>query len=145
MSEHNNAGGIAIHWLLFGSGGHETKPEGGVLENYTMCAEKDFRDNYYIKTICDPMKVLSYATAHNPLYRKGFYNLDEEGNIVEGLKAQEVHFEKVRINHYFSKSKEEYIEKKNRGVADSNNARTMEDFYIHDRNEVIDTEILTHI
>ncbi|MBQ7733401.1 MAG: glycosyltransferase family 2 protein, partial [Synergistaceae bacterium] len=56
MKSHPNAGGLGVNWLIFGSSGHETKPEGGVLKNFTRCAEKNFRANHHIKTICDPMK-----------------------------------------------------------------------------------------
>ncbi|MBR1438110.1 MAG: glycosyltransferase family 2 protein [Synergistaceae bacterium] len=144
MKSHENAGGIAVQWLIFGSSGHETKPEGGVLENYTMCSEKDFSPNLHIKTICDPMKVRYYGQCHFPTYIKGFYNLDENGEIVQGPRTKEVSFSKIRINHYFTKSKEEYILKKNRGNADNNTMRTMDDFYRHDQNVIRDTEILSH-
>ena len=145
MNSHPNAGGLGVNWLIFGSSGHDSKPEGGVLENYTRCAEKNFYANHHIKTICDPMKVLSAASAHFSLYFSKFYNLDENGNIVTNALTQEVHFEKIRINHYFCKSKEEYIKKRNRGMADNNSLRPMKDFINHDRNECEDTEILNHI
>ena len=145
MNTHKNAGGIAINWLIFGSAGFEKKPEGGVLENYTMCAEKDFSRNHFVKTICDPSKLLGWGNPHNPIYYRGFYNLDENGNIANYTRTEHVNYEKIRINHYFTKSKEEYIQKKNRGMADNLLIRTMEDFYIHDQNVLKDTEILSHI
>ena len=147
MSEHPKAGGIGINWLMFGSNGHIKKPKGGVLENYIRCAEKDLTTNLHIKTICDPLKVLLYCNPHFPIYRKGFHNFDEAGNIIEGPFTREVHFDKIRINHYYTKSKEEYATiKMVRGMADSNpNVRTMDYFYGGDRNEVLDTEILSRI
>lgn len=146
MSEHKNAGGIGINWLIFGSSGHETKPEGGVLENYLMCAEKNFPRNCHIKTICDPLKVLSWPIAHDPFFRKGFVNLDENGRIIEGPLSQEVHFEYIRINHYHTKSKEEYAEKVKRGRVDLQyNPMDVKNFSSHDQNLVRDTEILARI
>ena len=147
MSYHKNAGGIGINWCMFGSSGHHKKPKGGVLENFTMRAEKDFGTNRLIKTICDPMKVLSIPSVHFPIYRRGFHNLDEEGNIIaHGYSlTKEVRFDKIRINHYYTKSKEEYmINKIKRGYADST-VRNIDDFYFCDRNEVIDTEILSRL
>lgn len=46
----------------------------------------------------------------------------------------------LRINHYFTKSESEYVKKKNRGMADQSTGvkRTMQDFYLHDRNEKYD-------
>ena len=145
MKSHNNAGGIAINWCMFGSNGHITKPEGGVLENYTMRAEDNFLENFLIKTICDPMKVLGFVSVHYPIYCKGFRNLNENGEIVHGPRTHEIHFSKIRINHYFSKSREEYIAKRQRGRADINIIRPMSDFDLNDKNDIYDTEILGFI
>ena len=143
MTQHKNAGGIGVNWLVFGSNGHETKPEGGVLKNFTRCAEKDFGSNHLIKTICDPMKVLN-STTHYVIYYRGFYTLNENGEIIDGPTSKTVNFEKIRINHYFTKSKQEFIQKRARGMADNNGIRPIENFYAHDKNEVLDTEILSH-
>lgn len=146
MSEYPNAGGIAVNWCIFGSNGHITKPEGGVLENYTMRSEDDFKANLYIKTICDPQKVFFYGQCHFPTYRRGFYNLDENGNIVIGPFTDRLSYRRIRINHYFSKSMEEYMTKRKRGRADVCDViRPMDDFYAHDQNIVHDTEILSRI
>lgn len=145
MNSHPNAGGLAVNWCIFGSGGHITKPEGGVLENFTMRSEKDFSINHIIKTICDPMKVFSWINAHFPLYYRGFSNLDENGNAVTRASSASVNFETIRINHYFVKSREEFIAKRNRGMADCLGLRSMSEFDWHDKNEYTDTEILSHI
>ncbi|MBQ3402374.1 MAG: glycosyltransferase family 92 protein [Synergistaceae bacterium] len=148
MTSHKNAGGIGINWLVFGSNGHITKPEGGVLENFTRCATRNFDPNHLIKTICDPMKVFFLYDPHHAVFRKGYQTLDENGEIITGSVTSEVHYEKVRINHYFTKSKEEFISKRNRGIAFetwfmSPMIRPMSDFDSHDRNEFIDTDILS--
>ena len=146
MAEHKNAGGIGVNWLIFGSNHFEKKPEGGVLKNFTMCAEKDFPANRHIKTICDPLKVLAWRNPHFPFYRKGFQNLDENGEpINEGAFTEKVNFDKIRINHYYSKSKEEFIAKKNKGNAVGIAIRDMSYFYNNDQNIIKDTEILEKI
>ena len=142
MTEHKNAGGIGVNWLIFGSNHFEKKPEGGVLKNFTMCAEKDFPINRHIKTICDPLKVLAWRNPHYPFYRKGFQNLDENGNPIDEAFTNEVHFEKIRINHYYSKSKEEFIAKKDKGNAVGVALRDMNNFVDLDQNVIKDTEIL---
>ena len=146
MAAHPNAGGIGINWLIFGSSHHEKRPAGGVLENFTMCAERNFFVNHHIKTICDPAKAIA-ATGHYSIYSRGFHNLNENGEILSGALADQVHFDKIRINHYFTKSKEEYIAiKMERGeVATGVTRKKIEPFYDHDRNEVIDTEIISRI
>lgn len=143
MKSHENAGGLAVNWCIFGSNGHITKPEGGVLENYTMRSEDNFKYNLHIKTICDPQKVLYYGHCHFPTYRKGFFNLDENGNIVNGPFTSNITFSKIRINHYYTKSREEYTAKISRGRADALLVNDMSNFYENDQNVIHDTEILS--
>ena len=145
MKSHEQAGGIGVNWLIFGSSGYETKPAGGVLENFLMCAEKDFGSNHHIKTICDPQKVLCFFNPHRPIYLRGYHNFNENGEIIKEAITDEVSFSKIRINHYYCKSKEEYIRKKNRGMADVNSVRNESEFYGNDQNIIKDTEILSHI
>ena len=148
MKAHPNAGALGINWLIFGSSHHEKRPEGGVLENFTMCAEKDFPANCLTKYICNPMKILTTST-HGSFCRKGYYFMNEDGDILDRPKKEEVHFEQIRINHYFCKSKEEYIAIKMKrgdvffGISSKNT--TLNVFNFHDRNDIIDTEILSRI
>lgn len=146
MKAHPQAGGLGVNWCIFGSSGHITKPEGGVLENYTSREEEDFRDNSHLKTICDPVKVWSFASAHWPIYRRGFRNLNEDGEDISFCNCSpEIHFSKIRINHYFTKSREEFIIKKDVRGDVNNNFRGWSDFDEKDRNEVHDTEILSRV
>ena len=144
MKSHKNAGGLAVNWCIFGSGGHITKPEGGLLENYTMRAEDDFPVNLHIKTICDTVRTMCFNHVHYPIYRRGFYNFDEESNIVPGAFTERVRLKRIRINHYFTKSREEFMAKRARGMADNLGIRSVDDFAHHDKNIVVDREILSH-
>ena len=144
MKAYPNAGGIGVQWCIFGSNGHISKPEGGVLENYTMRSEDNFPNNRNIKTICDPLKIFAITSVHRPAFRRGFHLLDENGGIINGSESEEIHFSKIRINHYFCKSLEEYKAKRLRGMADHlKGIRSMQDFYHHDQNIIHDTEILS--
>ncbi len=146
MKAHPNAGGLGVNWCIFGSNGHISKPKGGVLENYTRSAKNDksLRDHHVIKTVFDPAKTMSFISDHFPIYRIGFNNLDETGRIIYGTHSQEVQCDMIRINHYFTKSKEEFIAKRSRGRADGAVMISMEEFDSHDHNESLDTEILSY-
>ena len=143
MRAHPNAAGLGVNWCIFGSSGHITKPEGGVLENFTMRSDDNFHSNRTIKTICDPTRVLVFPNPHYPLCRRGFYNLDENGIPIAAAWTSKVSFQTIRINHYFSKSREEYTAKKSRGRATVNQYRTAKDFEAYDQNLIRDTEILS--
>ena len=144
MTSHPNAGGLAINWCMFGSNGHEKRPAGGVLENFTRRAEDNFSCNRHVKTICDPAKTLAIKV-HYPLCYRGFHNLNENGEIIYTYASESVCFSKIRINHYFTKSLEEYIIKRNRGRATTKDIRSMRDFEAFDQNVILDTEILSHM
>lgn len=132
-----DASGITINWRMYGSSGYETKKDGLVTENYKLRALDDFEANKHIKTICNPRDVVFFRTPHNPIYFKG-YSVDENKNKVVGPFNENGTCNKLRINHYFTKSLEEYISKMNRGRADSYRKRDINDFYRHDKNDVYD-------
>ena len=91
------------------------------------------------------MKVFCWVNVHHPLYYGNFYNLSENGEIITGPFSKTVSFDKIRINHYLYKSKEEFIQKIARGRADVDIKRKIEDFHGHECNINTDTEILSHI
>ena len=144
MKTHPEAGGLGVNWCLFGSNGHITKPEGGVLENYTMRAADNFCNNLYVKTISDTSKIW-YLGCHFPICRRGYYNLDENGAVIFASTSEKVHFDRIRVNHYFTKSYEEFLAKRARGRADGSPQLPMSAFDKQDRNEVHDTEILSRL
>ena len=137
-----NIGGLAIHWRMFGSNGHEKYTPELVTERFTRRAPNDHFNNQFIKNIFNPRWVLSVNSTHYEAYRLGCCGVDE--NFVE-VKMQntrnENSAEKIQLNHYFVKSKEEFIWKKSRGKADNLGHYEDTQFFTDDRNEVEDTEL----
>lgn len=138
MALNENAAGVAINWRIYGSSGLVEKQDGLVIENYRYRAENDFKVNNHIKTICNPRMVEDIKKSHFPKYKEGMYNINENGTPVLGPFNPNGSCKKIRINHYFTKSKEEYIAKMNRGKADALDKRNIEEFYAHDKNAVYD-------
>jgi hypothetical protein len=60
-------GGVAVHWLVFGSSHHQTTPPGLVVENYVWRAAEAHE---VIKTVAQPHKV-AVVGGHNHQYRHG--------------------------------------------------------------------------
>ncbi len=127
--KNKNCGGFIIQWCLFNSSGHVQKPEGLVIENYTNHLLKSNKINEHIKTICNPRKVFIYAHCHFPIYYSGLYSFDTNNNIVEGPYNKKVCWDKIRLNHYYTKSFEEFKEKIARGRADIEQKRKIQEFY----------------
>ena len=109
------AGGIGINWRDYGTSGHKTKVDGLVIENYLQRAEDDYYQNVHIKTIYNPRVVFYVDNPHNGHYRDGYYTISENGSLIPFLYFYDGQCKKLRINHYFSKSEEQVIEKNRRG------------------------------
>lgn len=143
FSKHKNAGGVAVNWCMYGSSGKEKKEPGLVIERFKMRGDISGGGNDCIKTIVIPECVRSINHCHYPIFKLGFYNVSTDGKMVPEWSNRIMTYSLMRINHYFTKSKEEWISRRSQGKADHDEGepdsrRTMEEFYIHDRNDVYD-------
>jgi len=139
---------IAVNWKMFGSAGLETHDPGLVIERFTRCAPRKFAGNKSIKTLArlDAIEVPRVHTCH---FRPGVtYQtvLGEEIPPATG-KSRHVSHDVIRINHYFTRSREEWQAKatRGRGAKPANHPlkhRTEAEFIQNDRNEEEDTELL---
>ena len=158
-SQNPNSAGVAIHWHCFGTNGEEKADYSrGVLERFTRRAKSDWmiprknnpenRDapgNCYVKVIVNPRKINFNQSPHQMVYFADNYVVDENAKFVEGSRPLPITTEKFVINHYYLKSREEFLRKVNRGSA----ARTvmkkkLEWFEQCDRNEIFDDGILKY-
>jgi Glycosyltransferase family 92 len=107
--------GVEISRLDFGPSGHETKPPGLVIENYTwrrsyVSPKKDWE---FVKSIVDPARTDHAFNAHGFFYTEG-YAVREDGERAPEDPPGRRYFPQgsvLRINHYITKSKEEYARK----------------------------------
>lgn len=105
---------LAVHWVCFGYNGHAVKPDGLVIENYT----KSDRISPLIKSIVNPRAVIKFGgTAHSPVSFFGFKTRNENGIAIhyykgdigeQDLSITHLNMPDLRINHYVTKSYEEF-------------------------------------
>ena len=160
------ASGVAINWQLYGSNGAKTADySNGVLERFTRRAPVDWvvpiphRDipggNSQIKTVANPRRIFFVDNSHFPVYFEGGYSVNECGGAVLSYYNEPVTAEKIALNHYNVKSREEHMRKVARGRADKGGialeladkgANCIDDswFDMYDRNEVFDDGILRY-
>ena len=143
--EENHVGGLGINWRIFGSANHKSRPDGLVLENYLYRAEDNFKKNLHIKSVIKAYTVIGFCDPHAPVYMPGYYSVSADGEKLKGSFSKRVSIEKIAINHYFTKSYDEFVTKRNRGKADQVKMRPMSDFEEHDKNEVYDDGMLKYI
>ena len=149
LSRNPNAAGVAINWQLFGSTGHETADYSrGVLERFTRRAQSDWNfnnlGNNRVKNVVNPRKTEFVTNPHCPRYFGDFVSVNENGAPVTEDNFP-VTVEKIAVNHYYTKSREEFARKIWRGRTDIFfNAYNMNLFDSYDRNEVFDDGILKY-
>ena len=148
LSRDSNAAGVAINWQLYGSNGQETADYSrGVLERFTRRAPHDYEldlGNTLVKSIIDPRKVEYMPNPHSAIYLHNFHAVNAAGEIVAGYLNKPVNVDKIVVNHYFTKSREEYSKKFSRGRSDVNVKYSQDNFELQDRNEIFDDGILTY-
>lgn len=130
---------LVVTWVMYGSAGHKKKPDGLVIENYKYHACD--KRNSGIKSIVNPRLLICYTSLHAN-HIAGF-TIDNNGKKLGRINQTNnpPDYNKLRCNHYYTKSFEEYMAKFNRGTAtgQSSEYRNAEKFKLYDRNEVYDT------
>jgi hypothetical protein len=102
---------VGANWAVFGPSGHVRRPPGLVTENYVE--RLDVAANKTIKSVVDPSRVTRFLGVHRFGYDR-LGTVDENHYPIFGGQTKSVSFERLRINHYFTKSVEEYRERSSR-------------------------------
>lgn len=129
LKDYEEYPGVCANWVAFGPNGHDRRPEGLIMDNYTTTlADEDAPFNCHVKSIVQPEKVRFIRHTHFAMYKAGKYAVDEDGNMIDNRNAYqpaagraftEVSHRKVfRINHYITKSLEDLEAKCAKGYAD---------------------------
>ena len=156
FSDKSYAAGLAVHWRIFGSSGLEKADlNKNVTERFVYRTSDDFgmdtgqAGNAHIKTIANPRCIKYYFTSHISVYFDGKCTINEKGNHVPSCFDASPAFDKIVINHYSTKSKEEFAAKINRGFGDHfafiDCPRTMKSLYdLDEHSNVYDDGILKY-
>lgn len=145
LMEKARVGGIGINWVLFGSSGIKSRDRNApVCSTFLYRSRLDFYKNNHVKTVCNTDYIIAMENAHYGIYKHGYDMYDCGGHIIHGPFTKVPQNGLLRINHYFTKSFEEFIEKRNRGKADSDGLRSMDEFKEHDINDVFDNSIMKY-
>ena len=119
LKDYEQYPGVGINWICFDGYNHETKPtaHGGlVIANYTRVAKDHnlYGPDKCTKCIVNPNYVTYLNGPHNY-----YYTMDQTvTENYEPFSTYRTRFhssQKIRINHYSRKSREEYMKKINRG------------------------------
>ena len=114
---------ICVFWKTFGTSKIIKKSSDSVLTRYTLRPNDNFFQNLKFKSIVQPKRTTNVLTAHrfrtdiNPVPNTPIIVYDENKKpiVFKRWKELKPSTKILRINHYFTKSKEEYQNKIKRG------------------------------
>jgi len=144
LNAYKKFGGLGINWLVFGSNGHLEKPKGSQIESFTRRALKTQGMNNHIKSIVQPKYVKKVPKdAHHFYYRFPKYCVNEDFKRIKGAIVPHTS-NKIQLNHYFSRSLEEFKRKVAKGRPDIEMNRSLNEFYEYNEfaNSIIDENII---
>jgi hypothetical protein len=124
ISKFKNIGGIALYQHIFGPNGHVESPSGLVIDNYVKRTpdDVDFPKNFpkydqpfdmlkNVKMIIEKSSLKKVNSSHDYVSSKPI--IDEKGGVFSKYKCERS-LSKIRINHYYTKSLEDWIFKTSR-------------------------------
>lgn len=133
----SNFAQLIVTWIMYGSSGHVHKPDGLVMENF----KHHGKIGAGVKSIVNPRLLVEYTNMHANFV--GGWTIDNNGKKLG--RVNQSHnppaSNKLRCNHYYTKSYDEYIARLNRGSATTQSTQSYrgpEKFKQYDTNEVYD-------
>ena len=146
LQDYEAYSGLGVSWRIYGSAGHILRKPGTCLDNFLYRAKDDWEPNHHVKVIVKPNEIKGYTTPHMFATTKGVVN--EDGEPIDESKEGRIDIplaSKIRVNHYFNRSYEDWIEKRRRGRATIKEKRPIEMFDTYDKNDVYDDLALKYV
>jgi len=110
---------ILLNWLVFGPSGHAKKPNGLTVENFTRRIPDDAEANRHVKSLVRTKDLMRIGSTPHIFDCSG-PTCNTRGETVMSHAVQPTTCHEVAlINHYFTKSREEWNFKRQRGRGDS--------------------------
>jgi hypothetical protein len=115
MRDYEDHVAVAVNWAVYGSGGHEHRPDGLVIENYLWRVRDGGEPNRHVKAIADPSQVARCRNPHYFFYKDGRRAVDPHFRPVPFARTEGSSLDRLRINHYFTRSDDEFLHKLRKG------------------------------
>jgi predicted O-methyltransferase YrrM len=111
----DDCAGIGMNWRHFGSNGHKCKNGQKDLFRFTKC---EINGNHHIKTIFDVKSYAGWNSPHCIAKQPGKYVKSTNGDIIPENYNENITFDVIQLNHYKSKTLNEFKQIRTRGRAD---------------------------
>lgn len=122
---------VALRWNVYGADGQREKRDAPVRERFLHTVDTYPRNLPQSKCIIRPARITNMC-AHYPVTMKNqhFLVVNERGEEIFGATSPKITNDIVVVDHYFTRSLEEWEEKINRGSCDPLSERKFDMFYI---------------
>jgi hypothetical protein len=131
LKRYEKYGGLGINWKCFGSSGH-LKSQSSIVESYEYAAH--ISDDKHIKSIVNTRHV--FSTSGNPhafKYNDGYFCVNENEEAIvgphENALSSSVSHNKIQLNHYVTRSREDFKAKVKRGGENFRNGSVLDESY----------------
>ena len=129
--------GICMNWRFFGCSDKTENTKEPITQRFTKCEEKG---NLQVKTIFNKQFYKSFPNPHYIFVNNTNYPLKTvAGKIMNGPYNEDIDFSVVQINHYKSKTLEEFKYIRSRGRADLHvnpHEDVVANFNLYNKNEI---------
>lgn len=127
LKPYEQYGGLGINWKCFGSSGH-LKIQDSIIDNYEYAV--DLSDNEHIKSIVNTKHVIgSWGNPHTFKYNTGYFCVNENEKRIVGVHnnafSSPSSHNKIQLNHYVTRSREDFDAKVKRGGGNARHTRTL--------------------
>lgn len=119
--------GLGVNWMIYnGYTQYAAPPSGLQIDAYTLRCKDDHDCNNHIKSIVDPLRATGIRNPHE--FTLNGPMIDELGRPLKGHLTQTPTHTRLRINHYFIRSRQEWETKVAKGRADNGTKRTPDEW-----------------
>ena len=137
LKNYQDVPAVVAFWVMFGTSGHKVRPKGGVLESYIRRYRSpnssQGRPILNFKSIVQPSRVTAVIGAHSFRTDLGLpLAVDENRDPVFHRKSAVHSVEILRINHYYTKSEEDFHRRMSRGSINIGREKKSRDNYLRD-------------
>ena len=133
-------GAVGVNWLCFGASGQEQPAPDPVIERFMFRRADEFGPNLHIKSIVRMDRVISAGSDPHQFNVHGG-TCSESGELIRGPFTSRPCHRLLRVNHYHTKSRQEFIQRIALGKADGAPRRSPTEFDNYQAMEVDDRTI----
>lgn len=129
---------VEINWLVYGSSGQKKYVEENLMSRFKFHSDYNHYLNRHVKSFFNPRKVCTMIGCHEVARIEGKASDSHGNSLKKGFRDRTPQHDIIKINHYAIKSLEEFMQKRARGRARTNDFRSMDYFKEYDLNDIYD-------